>query len=106
MTGFTAPLREMDFVLRQLSGLDEVLSLPGFEDVGTDTIAEVLDAAGTIAGEVLAPLNRIGDRETSRLTPEGVRTPTGWGAAWQALVEGGWNALPFSPDHGGMGMPW
>uniref|UniRef100_UPI00301B81AF acyl-CoA dehydrogenase family protein n=1 Tax=Proteus faecis TaxID=2050967 RepID=UPI00301B81AF len=34
-----------------------------------------------------------------------VTTAPGWREAYRAFVEGGWNGVLASPDHGGMGLP-
>ncbi|MBP2301600.1 acyl-CoA dehydrogenase C-terminal domain-containing protein [Azospirillum picis] len=103
---YTPPLKEIRFVLDHLAGMAEVAALPGFEDASPDMVDSILDEAAKIAGNVLAPLNRIGDIQGARLGADGVaRTAEGWGATWQALVEGGWNGLPFDPARGGMGLP-
>ncbi len=105
MTDFAAPLRDMDFALRELAHLDEVLALPGFEEAGADVVASVLEEAAKIAANVIGPLNTVGDRQGSRLVDGVVQTPEGWHEAWQTLVDGTWNALPFDPEWGGMGLP-
>jgi alkylation response protein AidB-like acyl-CoA dehydrogenase len=66
----------------------------------------VFEGAGRLAGEVLAPLQRVGDREGSRLENGLVRTPSGWREAYAAFVAGGWNGLPFAAEIGGQGLPW
>jgi len=38
MTQYTAPLRDMNFVLNELAGLAHVAKLPGFEDAGPETV--------------------------------------------------------------------
>ncbi|MGF1610258.1 MAG: acyl-CoA dehydrogenase [Kiloniellales bacterium] len=106
MTGYHAPLTEMRFVLEAVAGLGEVAALPGYEETTPELVEAVLGEAGRLAGEVLAPLNQTGDREGSRFENGVVRTPAGWAEAYRRYVEGGWNALPFEPEHGGQGLPW
>ncbi|HWG78860.1 MAG TPA: acyl-CoA dehydrogenase, partial [Stellaceae bacterium] len=79
--------------------------LPGCEQATSDVVDAVLEEAGKLAGGVLAPLNRIGDQQASRLENGVVRTPDGFKEAYAKYVEGGWNALPFPPEHGGQGLP-
>ena len=106
MTEFTPPLREIRFVLRDLVGLDGIAALPGFEDATPDLVDAVLDEAGRFAAEVIAPLNRPGDSEGSRLAEGGVVTPTGFKEAYRRFVESGWGAVSFDPAHGGQGLPY
>ena len=63
MTEYTAPLKDMLFVLRYLCGLDDLSQLPGCEDLSTELAAQVLEESGRFASGVLSPLNAVGDRE-------------------------------------------
>ena len=60
MSQYRAPLAEMQFVMTELAGLDEIAQLPGFEDATPETVAAILEEADKFATEVLDPLNRIG----------------------------------------------
>lgn len=103
---YSAPLADMRFVLDEIAGLAEIARLPGCEQASPDLVHAVLEEAGKLAREVVAPLNTSGDRERSRLENGVVRTPTGFREAYARYVEGGWNALPFEPEHGGQGLPF
>jgi alkylation response protein AidB-like acyl-CoA dehydrogenase len=105
MSDFVPPLRDIRFVLDEVAGLKAVAALPGFEEATPDLVDSILEEAAKIAAETLAPLNRVGDVQGAKLTETGVRTAEGWIPAWNTLVEGGWNGLPASADHGGMGLP-
>jgi 3-(methylthio)propanoyl-CoA dehydrogenase len=105
MSDYLAPLADMRFTLREIAGLADVASLPGCEQAAPDLVDQVLDEAAKLAGDVIAPLNAVGDRERSRLENGVVRTPTGFAEAYRSYVEGGWNSLPFDPAHGGQGLP-
>lgn len=106
MVPYTPPLPDIAFTLRSLCGLESLLALPGLEEVSPDLVDTILEEAGAIAAEALAPLNPTGDREGARLLDGKVQTPDGWRAAWQTLVAGAWNALPFPAAVGGMDLPW
>ena len=58
MSTYIAPLPDMQFVLQELIGLDEIAELPGCEEVTPDLVDAILDEAGKLAGVVLAPLNK------------------------------------------------
>src|SRR5687767_1982166 len=105
MSVYTAPLKDMRFVLNELAGLREVAKLPGYEEATPDTVDAILEEAARFAAEVLDPLNRSGDQEGSRLADGAVRTPQGFRDAYRRFAEGGWNALPFEPAWGGQGLP-
>ena len=84
MSQYRAPLAEMQFVMNELAGLEEVAQLPGFEDATPDTVAAILEEAAKFATGVLDPLNRIGDREGARLAEDGrVTTPPGFRDAYR-----------------------
>tara|TARA_R110000868_G_scaffold4155_4_gene25218 strand:+ start:1511 stop:3268 length:1758 start_codon:yes stop_codon:yes gene_type:complete len=105
MAEYTAPLRDMQFVIEELIGLEDVAALPGFEEATSDTVQAILEEANKMARDVLSPINRSGDIEGSRLENGVVVTPAGFREAYTAYVEGGWNALQFDPEIGGQGLP-
>src|SRR5439155_7700620 len=105
MSAYTAPLKDMRFVLNELAGLSEVAKLPGYEEATPDTVDAILEEAARFASEVLDPLNRVGDQEGSKWADGNVRTPKGFADAYKKFAEGGWNALPFEPEWGGQGLP-
>ncbi|MHB1701991.1 MAG: acyl-CoA dehydrogenase [Acidobacteriaceae bacterium] len=105
MSEYSAPLKDMRFVLRHLAGLDQVASLPVFGDVDTDLADAILLEADRFAGSVLSPLNIVGDREGARWSNGAVRTAPGWSEAYAQFVEGGWNGLSCRREHGGQGLP-
>ena len=106
MTTYSAPLTDMRFVLENLCALGDIAQLPGCEEATPDLIDAVLEEASRLAGEVLAPLNKEGDIQGSRLIDGVVRTPDGWKEAYAKFIEGGWNGAAFEPVFGGMGLPW
>jgi alkylation response protein AidB-like acyl-CoA dehydrogenase len=105
MSDYIAPLRDMQFVLHELAGLDEIAALPGFGDATPDLVEQVLNESARFSGEVLAPLNQAGDQEGSSWRDGEVTTPKGFPAAYRQFVEGGWNALQFPAEYGGQGLP-
>lgn len=105
MSGYEAPLADILFMLEEIAGLGEIAALPGYEEASPETIADILTAAGTFAGEVLGPINRNGDKGC--VFKDGkVTTPAGYRDAYQRFVADGWNAVAFDPAYGGQGMPW
>jgi len=103
---YSAPVRDMRFVMeRVLHAPASWGNCTALADTDMDTVAAVLDEAARFACEVLLPLNGPGDAQGCTLHDGQVRTPAGWRAAYQAFVQGGWPALPCSPDWGGQGLP-
>ena len=106
MTVFFAPLDDMYFAAVRLAGFSDITALPGGEELTEELLKTILEEGGKFAAGVLAPLNRAGDLQRSRLVQGVVHTPDGWSDAYRAFVDGGWNAVPFGTEHGGQGLPW
>ena len=106
MTDYTPPLDDMMFVLSHVVGLDKLPEHPDFGQMDADTVHSVLDPAAKLAAEVIAPINRTGDEKGATLKDGSVTTAPGFKDAYNEYRDGGWNAVPFSPDFGGQGLPW
>jgi alkylation response protein AidB-like acyl-CoA dehydrogenase len=105
MAEYSAPLRDMKFVIKELAGLDAVSSLPGCDEVTPDLVDAVLEEAGKFAAGVLSPLNVPGDRNGCRLEDGVVSTAPGFRQAYQQFVDAAWTSLGASTDWGGQGLP-
>lgn len=106
MSDYAAPLRDIRFAMTEIAALDQVIALPGMEEMSVDLVDAVLTEAGRFAGEAVAPLNRISDIQGAVLENGVVRTADGFREAYRQFCEGGWNGAPFAPDYGGQGLPW
>jgi alkylation response protein AidB-like acyl-CoA dehydrogenase len=106
MTAYSAPLRDISFTLNEMGILDAVSALPGCEEVNPELADAIVEEAGKLARDVLAPLNVTGDRQGATVENGVVRTADGFKDAYNAFVEGGWPGIPFDPEHGGQGLPW
>ena len=105
MSEYIAPLKEMRFVMQELAGLDQVVSLPGCEEASPDVVDAILEEAARFSGEVLSPLNRVGDRDGARWKDTVVTTSPGFKDAYRPFVDNGWNGLGCDPEFGGQGLP-
>ena len=105
MSSYTAPVRDMRFVIGELVDLDAIAALPGCEDVGPDLVEAVLEEAGKLAGNVLDPLNQQADRNGARWTEAGVIAAPGFAEAYAQFIEGGWNGLACPTEYDGQGLP-
>jgi alkylation response protein AidB-like acyl-CoA dehydrogenase len=105
MPSYAAPVRDMQFLLHDVLKVT-ASEVPGYADLDAGVTGAVLEEAGKVAAEVLAPLNAVGDREGCRLENGVVRTPDGFAAAFRAMKEGGWTALDCDPAYGGQGLPY
>ncbi len=105
MSAYSAPLRDMRFVMTELAGLAEVEQLPGCEEISDDLVDAILDEAAKFAGSVLAPLNWTGDQEGAKWHDGAVTTAPGWKEAYSQFAEAGWPGIACDPDFGGQGLP-
>ncbi len=106
MSTYAAPVRDMQFVLTELADLGAISGLPGYGEATPDLAEAILEEASRLAGEVFAPLNRIGDLQGSRVGPQGVEVADGFREAYRQFVDGGWGGLQFSPEYDGQGLPY
>ena len=105
MSSYNAPIRDMQFVMRELADLEAVAALPGCEDASPDVVDAILEEAGKFANGVLAPLNRAGDTIGAKWDNGVVTTVPGWKDAYTQFAEAGWTALACEPEFGGQGLP-
>ncbi len=105
MQNYTAPLRDMRFVLHELHDSSSLNHLPGLEEMTPDLLDTILEEAAKIMTAVLLPLNASGDAQGCRLENGVVHTPEGFKDAYQQFIAGGWTALNCDPAYGGQGLP-
>ncbi len=105
MPVYNAPAKDMHYLLHDVLKVSEA-GIPGYEELEPDFTSAVLEEAGKLARDVLAPLNAVGDREGCRMENGVVYTPTGFKAAFEQMKEGGWTGLDCDPEYGGQGMPY
>ncbi|MEL7156804.1 MAG: acyl-CoA dehydrogenase [Actinomycetota bacterium] len=100
-------MTDINFVLRSVVDMADLLSSPDYEGIDVDTVEMVLAEVGRFMAEVVAPTDRIGDTMGSVQQSDGsVVTPDGFREAYRLYVESGFGAIPFDPEHGGGGFPW
>ena len=107
MTVYSAPLADMEYVLRKFCDLDAIMAMPKFADLDNSMVSDLLEEAARFFEERFAPLNKVGDVVGSHRNDDGtVTTPEGFKEAYRAYVDAGWGALGFDPGYGGGGFPW
>ena len=104
MPSYTPPTKDMQFLLHDVLNVTES-DIPGYDELEADFTAAILEEAGKLTSEVLAPLNIVGDKEGCRLENGVVYTPAGFREAFEQVKEGGWPGLDMPEEFGGQNMP-
>ncbi|HCT40101.1 MAG TPA: acyl-CoA dehydrogenase [Moraxellaceae bacterium] len=106
MPQYTAPLRDMNFVLHELLQVErQYRELPAFAETDRDIMDSILDLAVRFSENELAPLNRSGDEEGCVFRNGEVTTPKGFKEAYAKYVEMELGALSEPVEYGGHGLP-
>ncbi len=106
MPVYKAPVEDALFLLNDVFHIERLANLPGFADASPDVVEAIFMEVGKFCEGVLAPLNRVGDRQGCRRGQDGsVTTPEGFGQAYRQVVEGGWIGISVPQEFGGLGLP-
>jgi alkylation response protein AidB-like acyl-CoA dehydrogenase len=95
----------MLLALNHGAGLSAAVKDGHYGAFDSDMTATILEEAGRFASDVLAPLNRVGDQNGTKLADGKVTTAPGWPNAYRQWTEGGWNAVVGPEAWGGQGLP-
>ena len=102
---YRAPVGDFAFLFDHVVGLNAVRETQRFEDATSDVTQAILEEAGKLCNDVLAPLQRAGDQHPAKLENGVVRTSPGFSQGYAAIAEGGWIGISADPEFGGMGLP-
>jgi 3-(methylsulfanyl)propanoyl-CoA dehydrogenase len=102
---YRAPLGDIALALNHAATLAPAIEQGLFGELGIEDIHAIVAEAGRFAGEVIAPLNRIGDTYGTRFADGNVTTAPGWKEAYRAWRLAGWNAVTAPSEWGGQGLP-
>ena len=102
---YRAPVADIAFALKYSSGFGAALAEGLYGDLDEDLVNSVLEEAGRFATEVIAPLNRVGDRQGAKIKDGVVTTADGWKEAYRDWSAAGWNGISGPTDWGGQGLP-
>ncbi|WP_049620841.1 acyl-CoA dehydrogenase C-terminal domain-containing protein [Frateuria defendens] len=108
MTIYKAPLDDQRFALYDVLGAEAALTaLTGGEGHTRDLLDAVLEEAGKLSEQVLAPTNGPGDEEGCHYdkATRTVTTPKGFKEAFRQFAEGGWAGLTMAEHFGGQALP-
>jgi len=100
---YRAPVADMRFALEACADLWSLRSR--FPDIDPELLEAILDGAGSLAADTLAPINRSGDQAGVSLKDGAVTTPAGFKQAYAAFRDAGWQGLAADPAYGGQGLP-
>ncbi|AZV76778.1 acyl-CoA dehydrogenase [Parasedimentitalea marina] len=102
---FRAPVPEYEFLLNHIVGFGQVAATEKFAEASGDLTSAILNEAGKLCDEVMAPLQRAGDMQPAELVSGVLRSSPGYAEGWAAIAEGGWIGMSAPEAHGGMGLP-
>ncbi len=102
---YKAPLADITFALKHGASLTSAIEQGLFGELTLDDVDAVLAEAGRFAEEVIAPLNRDGDKYGTPFKDGAVTTAPGWKEAYKAWQAGGWNGLAAPLAFGGQALP-
>ncbi|MDE0802986.1 MAG: acyl-CoA dehydrogenase [Acidimicrobiales bacterium] len=107
MADYIAPFDDIRFVLSRIAGLGDLSSYEGFEHAEIDMTFGVLEECARFMQDKVAPLNRVGDEQTTVWHADNtVTTPDGFIDAYNDYVEAGWGGVALPEAYGGGGFPW
>jgi acyl-CoA dehydrogenase len=102
---YRAPIADIACALKYAADLKSDLAEGLYSDLDEETVDSVLFEAGRFASDVIAPLNRVGDKFGTPFKDGNVTTPPGWKEAYTAWAAAGWNGLAAPANWGGQGLP-
>lgn len=106
MLQYKAPVMDMKFLIEDVfKYYKHYESYPEFAEATHDLVDAILQECAKFCENELLPLNQSGDKEGCQFDNGVVTTPTGFKAAYNKYVEGGWQSLSHPVEHGGQGLP-
>lgn len=104
---YRAPVRDTQFILNDVLGVQSRNDLPSYAEMSPDTIEAILQEGAKLAEQTLFPVNYSGDREgCTRLPDASVNVPQGFKEAYDQYCAGGWVGLAAPEEFGGQGLPY
>ena len=102
---YRAPIADIVFAMIHEAGLNLGLKDGLYADLGDGFAEATLSEAGKFAENILAPLNRIGDKNGAKIEAGRVTAAPGFADAYRQWTAGGWNAITGPSQYGGMELP-
>ncbi|WKG13443.1 acyl-CoA dehydrogenase [Nocardia sp. PE-7] len=107
MGHYKANVRDLEFNLFEVLGIDKVLDAGAFGDLDTDTVKEMLSEVRRLAEGPLAESFADADRNPPVFDPNThtVAIPESFKKSYKALEDGEWAKVPLNEELGGLGAP-
>ena len=107
MGHYKSNVRDQEFNLFEVFGIDKALGKGKFADIDVDTAREMLAEMARLAEGPIADSFEDGDRHPPVFDPEAhtVTLPESFKASVRAAIEGGWNKVSLDEELGGMPAP-
>ena len=105
MSEYSYPYKDAEFIINEVIGFERMCEQAGLEEVNSELLSAIIEEATRLAGEVIAPLNEVGDEKGVSLGENGVQETPGFAEAYRQYVDSGWPSLVFNEEYGGQGMP-
>jgi len=105
MSTYQAPAKDTAFVLDQLVEFDKLCETMQLGEVNLELAKVIVEEAGKLASDVLAPLNAKGDQNGTKLVDAKVQESPGFAEAYQQYIDNGWATLTAPEEFGGQALP-
>ncbi len=106
MATYSAPVREIQFVLNDVLDVGQLNALPAFAEATPDTLHGLIEEAARLIQDRIAPLNASGDAEGCQWKDGVVTVPKGFAEAYSQYWQAGWVGISNPVDYGGAGLPY
>ncbi len=107
MATYTAPIREINFVLNDVLDVGRLSrEIPAFADATPDVILGLAEEAAKLIEGRIAPLNHTGDQTGCKVKDGVVTVPPGFAEAYKLYSQAGWMSLCTDTAYDGQGLPY
>jgi alkylation response protein AidB-like acyl-CoA dehydrogenase len=107
MATYTAPMREINFVLSDVLDVGRLArEIPAFAEATPDVLLGLAEEAAKLIEGKIAPLNHTGDQIGCKVKDGEVTVPPGFADAYKLYWQAGWMSLCTDPKYDGQGLPY
>jgi alkylation response protein AidB-like acyl-CoA dehydrogenase len=107
MATYTAPMREINFVLGDVLDVGRLAKeIPAFEEATPDVLLGLAEEAAKLIEGQIAPLNHTGDQIGCKVKDGVVTVPPGFAEAYKLYSQAGWMSLCNTTQYDGQGLPY